>query len=134
MISKRNTLLSGFPRSTCGPDIPGAYNINSCSGCVHPGSFRREVKGPRPMRLDGHVSVQTHWTRPLCVLIHLTSPGAATLLILYPQHPASSSLRSQCTDSHAALLLTSCGQAISPSGLPLIGPPTSFLSMIPALL
>jgi len=49
-ISKRNTLRSGSPRSPCAPDVPGAYNVNSCSGCVRPASFRPEVKGPRPMR------------------------------------------------------------------------------------
>jgi len=117
-ISKRNTLRSGSPRSPCAPDVPGAYNINSCSGCVHLGSFHTEVKGRRPMRLDGQVSVRTHWTRPFCFLTPLTPPGAATPLILYPQRPASSSLRSQCTHSHAALLWTSCGRNISPSGLP----------------
>ena len=50
--------------------------------------------------------------------MHLTPPGAATPLILYPQHPASSYLRSQCTSSHAALLRTSCGRDISPPRLP----------------
>jgi len=63
-ISKKNTLRSVSPRSPSAPDVPGAYNVNSCSGCVRPGSFRPEVKGPRPMRPDAQVSIRTHWTRP----------------------------------------------------------------------
>ena len=51
-ISKRNTLRSVSPYSPCAPDVPGAYNVNSCSGCVRPGSFRPEVKGLRPMCPD----------------------------------------------------------------------------------
>jgi len=127
-ISKKNTLRSVSPHSPCAPDVPGAYNVNSCSGSVRPGSFCPEVKGPRPMRPDAQVSIRTHWTRksasgrigrgPFCVLTHLTPPGAATPLILYPQRPASSYLRSQCTLSHAAFLRTSSGRDISPPGLP----------------
>jgi len=116
-ISKRNTLRSGSPRSPCAPDVPGTYNINSGCGCFRQGSFRSEVKGSGPMRRDGQVSIRTHWTRPFCLLTYLTLPGPATPLILYPQRPASSSLRSQCTGSHAALLRTSCSRDISPSGL-----------------
>ena len=117
-ISKRNTFCSVSPRSPCMPDVPGAYNINSYSGCIRPGSFRQEEKGPRPMRPDGQVSVRMHWMWPFCLLTYLTPPGAATPLILYPHRPASSSLRSQCSHSHAALFRTSCGRDISPSGLP----------------
>ena len=54
----------------------------------------------------------------LCVVTHFTPSGAATPLILYPQHPASSSLRCQFTLAYAALLRTSCRRDISPSGLP----------------
>jgi len=117
-IRKKNTLRSVSPGSPCAPDVQGAYNVNTCSGCVRPGSFRPEVKGP----------VQCVWTRksvsgrigrgPFCVLRHLTPPGAATPLILYPQRPASSYLPSQWTSSHAALLRTSCGRDISRPGLP----------------
>jgi len=62
-ISKKNTLRSVSPRTPCAPDVPGAYNVNSCSGCFSPGLFRPEVKRPGPMRPDVQVSVGTHWTR-----------------------------------------------------------------------
>jgi len=51
-ISKKNTLRSVSPRSPCALEVPGAYNVNSCSRCVRLGSFCPEVKEPRPMRPD----------------------------------------------------------------------------------
>ena len=52
LISKKNTLCSVSHCSPSAPEVPGAYNVNSCSGCVRLGSFHLEVKGPRPMRQD----------------------------------------------------------------------------------
>ena len=63
-ISQKNTLGSISPRSPYAPDVPDAYNVNSCSGWVRPGSFCPDVKGPRPMRPDTLLPVRTHWTRP----------------------------------------------------------------------
>ena len=51
-ISKRKTLRSGSPHSPCAPDVPCAYNVNSCSRCVRPGSFRPHVRGLRPDAFD----------------------------------------------------------------------------------
>jgi len=112
-ISKRNSLRSGSPRSPCAPNVPGAYNVNCGSGHFRRGRFCPEVQGSRPMRRDGQVSVWMHWTWPFGVLTHWTLPGAATPLILYRQRPASSSLRSQCTGSHAAL----CGRLAAATSL-----------------
>jgi len=117
-ISKKHTLHSVSHCSPSEPDVSGAYKVNSGSGCVRLGSFRLEVQGPHPMHLEAQVSVRMHWRRPFCVLTDLTPPGTATPLILYPQRPVSSSLRSQYTRSHAALLRTACGRDISPPGLP----------------
>jgi len=64
LVSKKNTLRSVSPSSPCAPDVPGAYNVNSCSGCVRPGSFRPEVKRPRPMCPDADLRVRTLWMRP----------------------------------------------------------------------
>jgi len=97
-ISKKNTLRSVSPRSPCAPDVPGAYNVNSCSGYVRPGSFRPEVKGPHPMRPDAQVTVRTHWTRaflrpeafdpPWRSHPPDTLPPAPSLFIpLLPMHP-----------------------------------------------
>jgi len=36
-ISKNIILRPISPHSPCAPDVPGAYNINSSSGCVRPG-------------------------------------------------------------------------------------------------
>ena len=66
-IGKKIILRPIFPRSPWAPDVPSAYNVNSCSGCVGPGSFRPEVKGPPPMRPDTTGSLWMHWTRPFCV-------------------------------------------------------------------
>jgi len=66
-ISKKIILCPISPHSPCAPDVPGAYNVNSSSGCVRPGSFRPQVKGPPPMRPDATGCVWMHWTRPLCV-------------------------------------------------------------------
>jgi len=57
--AKKSTIRSVYPHSPCVLDVPGAYNVNSCSGCVHSGSFRREVKGQWPMRPDGKWRVRT---------------------------------------------------------------------------
>ena len=65
--AKKVILRPISPRSPCAPDVPGAYNVNSSSGCVRPGSFRPEVKGPPPIRPDATGSVWMHWTRPFCV-------------------------------------------------------------------
>jgi len=66
-ISKKIILRPISPRSPCAPDVPGAYNVNSSSGRVRPGSFRPEVKGPPPMRPHATGSVWMHWTRPCCI-------------------------------------------------------------------
>ena len=57
LISKRIILRPISPRSPCAPDVPGAYNVNSSSGCIRLGLFRPEVKEPPPMRLDATGSV-----------------------------------------------------------------------------
>ena len=36
-ISKKTTLRPGASAAPCVPDIPGGYNVNSCSGCYRPG-------------------------------------------------------------------------------------------------
>ena len=134
-ISKKNTLRSVSPRSPCAPDVPGAYNINSCSGGVRPGSFRLEVKGPRPMRPDAQVSVRTHWMRPFlrpdafdtpwCSHPPDTLPPAPSLFIVslpmypFPCCPFADVLRPRHLSSRPP---------------PRIPPPASFLSMIPSLL
>ena len=66
-ISKKIVLRPISPRSPCASDVPGAYNVNSSSGCVRPGLFRPEVKGLPPMRPDTTGSVWMHSTRPFCV-------------------------------------------------------------------
>jgi len=66
-ISKNIIMHPISPRSPCAPDVPGAYNVNSSSGCVRPRSFRPQVKGPPPMRPDATGSVWMHWMRPFCV-------------------------------------------------------------------
>ena len=134
-ISKRNTLRSVTPRSPCAPDVPGTYNVNSCSGCVRPASFRPEVKGPRPMRPDGQVSVQTHWTRSLLRPDAFdppwrshppdTLPPAPSLFIpSLPMHPFP------CCPFADVLR----PRHLSSRPPPLIPPPASLLSMIPSLL
>ena len=60
--AKKSTLHSVSPGTPCVPDIPGAYNVNSGSGCVRWGSFRPEVKGRRPMRPDADLRGWKHWT------------------------------------------------------------------------
>jgi len=66
-IGKKIILRPTSPRSPWAPDVPGTYNVNSSSGCVRPGSFRPEVKGPSPMPPDTSGSVWMHWTRPFCI-------------------------------------------------------------------
>jgi len=87
LISKKIILRPISHRSPCAPDVPGAYNLNSSSVCVRPGSFRPEVKGPPPMRPDATGSVWMHWTRPFCIPTPY-NPQKPSL-----QRPASSSLR-----------------------------------------
>jgi len=56
-ISKKIILHRICPRSPCGPDLPGAYNVNSSSGCVRVGLVHLELKGPPQMRPDATGSV-----------------------------------------------------------------------------
>jgi len=151
IISKNNTLRSVSPRSPCAPDVPGAYNVNSCCGCVRPGSFSPEVKRPRPMGADAQVSVRTHWTRPflppdaqVSVRTHWTRP-------FLPPDAFDPPWRSHPPDSlppAPSLFIPSlpihpfpyCPFAdvlrrrhLSSRPLPPIPPPASFLSMIPSV-
>jgi len=77
-ISKKIILRPISPHSPCAPDVPGAYNVNSSSRCVRPGSFRPEVKGTPLMRPDATGSVWMHWTWPFCVRL-LRPPPPETL-------------------------------------------------------
>ena len=134
-ISKRNTLRAVSPRSPCVLDVPGAYNVNSCSGCIHRGSFRPEVNRPPPMRSDAQVSVRRHWTwsflrpdsfdAPWRSHRPDTLPPAPPLFIpLLPMHP--------CPCCPFANFLPA--RHLSSRPPPPIPPPASFLSMIPSLL
>jgi len=134
-ISQKYTLRSVSPRAPCVPDVPGAYNVNSCSGCVRLGSFRPEVKGPRSMRPDAQVSVRTHWTRPFLRSDAFdppwrshppdTLPPAPSLFIpSLPIHPFP------CCPFADVLR----PQHLSSRPPPPILPPASLLSMIPSLL
>ena len=74
LISKENTLRSVSPCSPCARHVPGAYNLNSSSGCVRPGLFRPELKGLhldgldasllRPDTLDAPWCSRVLWTQP----------------------------------------------------------------------
>ena len=134
-MRKKNTLGSVSPRSPCTLDVPGAYNINSCSGCVRPGSFSPEVKGPRPMCPEADLRVRTHWTLPFLRPEAVdppwrsntpdTLPPAPTLLIpSLPMHQFPC-----CPFAH--VLRPRHLSARPPRPIPL---PASFLSMIPSLL
>ena len=59
-ISNKNTLRSVSPCSSCTSDAPGAYNVNSSSGCIRRGSVRLEMQGLGPMHPDAKGSVWTH--------------------------------------------------------------------------
>ena len=133
--AKKSTLRSVSPRSPCAPDVPGAYNVNSCSGFVRPGSFCLQVKGPGPMRPDADLPVQTHWTRaflrpdafdpPWRSHTPDTLPPAPSLFIpSLPMHPFP------CCP-FADILRP---RYLSSQPPPPIPPPASLLSMIASLL
>ena len=134
-ISRNNTLHSVCPRSPCAPDVPGAYKVNCCSGCIRPGSFRLEVKGPRPMRPDTDLHVRTHWMWPFLRPNTFdppwrshppdTLPPAPSLFIpSLPMHPFP------CCP-FADILRP---RHLSSQPPPPIPPPASYPSMIPSLL
>ena len=115
-ISKKNTLHSVLPHSPCALDVAGLKRKFLFWVCP-PGLIQLRRERAASNASGWAVSVQTHLTEPFCILTYLTPAGAATPLILYPQHPASLFLRSQCTHSQAALFRTSCSRDISLSGL-----------------
>ena len=47
-IGKNTALRPVASCSPCPPDVPGAYNVNSSSGCFRPGSFRPGAAFFRP--------------------------------------------------------------------------------------
>jgi len=116
--AKKSTLRSVSPHSPCAPDVPGAYNVNSCSGCVHLGSFHLDVKGPCPMRPD---PFDPRW----CSHPPDTLPPAPSLFIpSLPIHPFP------CCPFADFLR----PPHLSTRPPPPIPPPARFLSMIPSLL
>jgi len=133
--AEKGSLRSVSPRSPGEPDVPGAYKVNSYSGCVRPGSFHPEVKEPCPMRMDAQVSVRMHWTRPFLRPDAFDPP--------WPSHPPDTLPPAPSLFIHSLPIhpFPCCPfvDVLRPRHLssrppPPIPPPAGFLSMIPSLL
>ena len=93
-ISKKNTLRPGPSCTPSPPDGPGAHNVNSCSGCICPGTcpmgatmLHREAKGDFQ-----------------CTNPSNRTPGEILFLLTAPNAPGRISTSFQCRSTMNPLL------------------------------
>jgi len=109
-ISKKINLGSAASCPPCAPDVAGAYNVNSSSGCGRPHPHRPNVVG---VRLDAPDATRSCPPQ---------QPSALRTTLLSRYTP--------CTPLHATSFLTSCDFNLLLPNKPYNPPPTVFPPML----
>jgi len=109
-ISKKINLRPAASCPPCAPDVAGAYNVNSSSGCRRPGPHRPDVVG---VRLDAPDATRSCPPQQPCAL-RTTLPSRYT----------------PCTPRHATSFLTSCDFNLLLPNKPYNSPPSGFPPML----
>ena len=109
-ISKKINLRPAASCPPCAPDVAGAYNVNSSSGCGRPRPHRPDVVG---VRLDAKDATRSCLPQQPCAL-RTTLPCRYT----------------PCTPLHATPFLTSCDFNLLLPNTPYNPPPTGFPPML----
>ena len=109
-ISKKINLRPAASCPPCGPDVAGADNVNSSSGCGRPGPHRPDVVG---VRLDAPDATRSCPPQQPCAL-RTTLPSRYT----------------PCTPRHATPFLTFCDFNLLLPNKPYNPPPTGFPPML----
>jgi len=113
-LAKKTALRPVASCSPRPPDVPGAYNINSSSGCCCPGSFRRGATFFRPEALGAPWRSLPSNHTPSAKNLPPAAPGAAFRLPPSPQafRPRILSSQTRPVPSHDTSLPLNLSQTL----------------------